>query len=152
LRLLLDEMYAPAVAVELRARGHDVLSVHEADPALVGAADSEVLSAAVSAERVLVTENVRDFRPLEIAILEGAITTTGSSTPATVSSVAARRERPGTSCGRLTRSCVLRRPCATGLSFSPGRPADDPTPLASRPAGSEVEAEAAVRVAARRRV
>jgi predicted nuclease of predicted toxin-antitoxin system len=95
LRLLLDEMYAPAVAVELRARGHDVLSVHEADPALVGAADSEVLSAAVSAERVLVTENVRDFRPLEIAILEGAITTTGSSTPATVSSLAARRERPG---------------------------------------------------------
>src|SRR4051794_16623233 len=64
-------MYAPAVAIELRARGHDVLSVHEADPALVGASDAEVLSAAVSAERLLVTENVRDFRPLEIAILEG---------------------------------------------------------------------------------
>ena len=64
-------MYAPAVAVELRARGHDVLSVHEIDPVLVGASDAEVLSAAVSAERVLVTENVRDFRPLEIAILEG---------------------------------------------------------------------------------
>src|SRR5918911_356755 len=64
-------MYAPAVAVELRARGHDVLSVHEADPVLVGASDAEVLSAAVSAERVLVTENVQDFRPLEIAILEG---------------------------------------------------------------------------------
>lgn len=70
MRLLLDEMYAPAVAVELRARGHDVLSVHEADPVLAGASDAEVLSAAVSAERVLVTENVRDFRPLEIAILE----------------------------------------------------------------------------------
>ena len=71
MRLLLDEMYAPAVAVELRARGHDVLSVHEIDPVLVGASDAEVLSAAISAERVLVTENVRDFRPLEIALLEG---------------------------------------------------------------------------------
>jgi hypothetical protein len=70
LRLLLDEMYAPAVAVELRAPVHEVLSVHEADPALVGASDAEVLSAAVSAERVLVTENVRDFRPLETALLE----------------------------------------------------------------------------------
>ena len=72
MRLLLDEMYASAVAVELRARGHDVLSVHEADPVLGGASDAKVLSAAVSAERVLVTENVRDFRPLEIAILEGS--------------------------------------------------------------------------------
>lgn len=71
MRLLLDEMYAPAVAVELRARGHDVLSVHEADPVLVGASDAEVLSTAVSAERVLVAENVRDFRPLEVGILEG---------------------------------------------------------------------------------
>src|SRR5262245_20479241 len=64
-------MYAPAVAVELRARGHDVLSVHEAEPVLVGASDAEVLVAALSAELVLVTENVRDFRPLEIATLEG---------------------------------------------------------------------------------
>jgi hypothetical protein len=96
LRLLLDEMYAPAVAVELRARGHDVLSVHEADPVLVGASDAEVLFAAVSAERALVTENVRDFRPLEIAISRSskrAITTTGSSTRATISSLAARRRR-----------------------------------------------------------
>jgi hypothetical protein len=48
-----------------------VLSVHEADPVLVGASDVEVLAAAVSEERALVTENVRDFRPLETALLEG---------------------------------------------------------------------------------
>src|SRR4051794_12111027 len=64
-------MYARAVAVELRARGNDVLWVHEADPVLVGASDAEMLSAAVATERVLVTQNVRDFRPLDIAILEG---------------------------------------------------------------------------------
>lgn len=64
-------MYAPAIAVELRARGHDVLSVHEADPVLVGASDDEVMAAAVSEERTLVTENLRDFWPLETAVLEG---------------------------------------------------------------------------------
>ncbi len=70
MRLLLDEMYAPAIAVELRARGHDAVSVHEAaDPQLVGSPDDEVLAAAASAQRVLVTENVRDYRPLELARL-----------------------------------------------------------------------------------
>lgn len=68
MRLLLDEMYSPAIAVELRARGHDVLSVHD-DAALVGAPDDEVLAAARTEERALVTENVRDYRPLEVALL-----------------------------------------------------------------------------------
>jgi hypothetical protein len=66
LRLLLDEMYAPAVAAELRARGDDAASVH--DPAhghLEGALDADVLAAARREERALVTENVRDFRLLE---------------------------------------------------------------------------------------
>jgi hypothetical protein len=70
LRLLLDEMYAPAVAAELRTRGHDVASVH--DPAyahLGGASDSDILAAALHEERALVTENVRDFRPLERELL-----------------------------------------------------------------------------------
>ena len=30
MKLLLDEMYAPAIAEQLRARGHDVASVHDA--------------------------------------------------------------------------------------------------------------------------
>ena len=70
MRLLLDEMYAPAIAVELRVRGHDVVSVHEStSPALVGAPDEEVLAAAQVEERALVTENVRDYRPLEVALI-----------------------------------------------------------------------------------
>jgi hypothetical protein len=69
LRLLLDEMYTPAIATELRAQGHDVVSVHEAIPPLAGSADEEVLKFAVSRERALVTENVRDYRPLEAALL-----------------------------------------------------------------------------------
>lgn len=68
MKLLLDEMYAPAIPTQLRLRGHDVVSVHE-DPALVGAPDDEVLAAAQAAGRALVTENVRDYRPLEAALL-----------------------------------------------------------------------------------
>lgn len=70
MRLLLDEMYAPAIAQELRGRGHDVVSVHDAaSPALAGASDPEVLSAAQAGGRALVTENVRDFRPLEADLI-----------------------------------------------------------------------------------
>ncbi|MCP9487067.1 MAG: DUF5615 family PIN-like protein [Gaiellaceae bacterium MAG52_C11] len=70
MRLLLDEMYSPALAVELRARGHDVVSAHDPGHGLVvGASDADVLVAAQSEERALVTENIRDFRPLEIGIL-----------------------------------------------------------------------------------
>jgi hypothetical protein len=70
LRLLLDEMYAPAVAAGLRARDHDVVSVHEASHVfLAGVADADVLAAARREERTLVTENVRDFRPLENSLL-----------------------------------------------------------------------------------
>src|SRR5204862_8116321 len=63
-------MYAPAIAEELRVRGHDVASVHVpeyADPA--GASDGDVLAAAQRDERTLVTENLRDYRPLETGLL-----------------------------------------------------------------------------------
>ena len=70
MRLLLDEMYAPAIAAELRARGHDVISAHDPGHALpTGASDADVLAAAQRDERTLVTENVRDYRPLESALL-----------------------------------------------------------------------------------
>lgn len=63
-------MYASAVAAGLRARGHDVVSVHDAGQThLAGASDADVLAAAQREERTLVTENVRDFRPLESALL-----------------------------------------------------------------------------------
>lgn len=70
MRLLLDEMYTPAVAEALRARGHDVVSVHDlAYRFLAGASDADVLAAARGEECTLVTENVRDFRLLEGALL-----------------------------------------------------------------------------------
>lgn len=62
-RLLLDEMYPPALAEQLREHGHDVLAV-AALPDLVGSADDQVLEAATGAGRCLVTENVRDFAVL----------------------------------------------------------------------------------------
>lgn len=66
MKLLLDEMYPPVIAEQLRARGHDVVSVHDADyRRLEGAPDEEVFAAALAEERALVTENVPDFRRLE---------------------------------------------------------------------------------------
>lgn len=66
MKLLLDEMYPPAVAEQLRARGHDVVSVHDPDyRRLEGAPDEEIFAAALVEERALVTENVPDFRRLE---------------------------------------------------------------------------------------
>jgi predicted nuclease of predicted toxin-antitoxin system len=66
MKLLLDEMYAPTVAEQLRRRGHDVASVH--DPGyrtLEGAPDEEIWRTAISTDRALVSENVRDFRRIE---------------------------------------------------------------------------------------
>jgi len=67
-RLLLDEMYPLRIADELQRRGHDVLSVHERPGR--GTPDSDVFEFASEAGRALVTENVRDFRPLASARLE----------------------------------------------------------------------------------
>lgn len=66
MKLILDEMYPPAVAEQLRACGHDVVSVHDPEHRyLEGAPDEEVFAAALAEERALVTENVPDFRRLE---------------------------------------------------------------------------------------
>jgi len=77
-KLLLDEMYPPAVAEQLRARGHDVVSVHDAEyRSLEGAPDEQIFAAALAEERALVTENVPDFRRLEAdALAQGEAYTT----------------------------------------------------------------------------
>lgn len=70
MRLLLDEMYPPEVAEQLRARGHDVVSVHDPEYRhLEGAPDEEIFVAAQAERRALVTENVPDFRRLEAGAL-----------------------------------------------------------------------------------
>lgn len=101
MRLLLDEMFAPAVAAALRARDHDVVSVHDASHVfLAGVADADVLAVARREERALVTENVRDFRPLESSLLAagshhaGLVYTSNRQFP---------RGDPGTT-GRLVRA------------------------------------------------
>ncbi len=66
MRLLLDEMYPPRIALQLRKRGHDVVAVAER-PELRTMDDEILLGAATADARVLVTENLIDF--VEIANL-----------------------------------------------------------------------------------
>ena len=67
MKLLLDEMYPRLIAIELQARGHDVASVH--DLAGRGITDEDVLAYARGEGRAVVTENVRDYRPLAEALI-----------------------------------------------------------------------------------
>jgi predicted nuclease of predicted toxin-antitoxin system len=62
-KLLLDEMLSPAIARELRDRGHDAESV-AGHPDREALPDPEVLALAQAEHRAIVTNNLRDFRPL----------------------------------------------------------------------------------------
>jgi hypothetical protein len=62
-KLLLDEMLSPAIARELRSRGHDVESV-AGHPDREALSDPDVLALACAEHRAVVTNNLRDFRPL----------------------------------------------------------------------------------------
>jgi Domain of unknown function (DUF5615) len=62
LRLLIDEHYADAIAVQLRADGHDVVTVSERR--IKGIDDESLLALAASEDRALLTNNVRDFIPI----------------------------------------------------------------------------------------
>ena len=63
MRLLLDEMHAPAVAEALVASGHDVVAV-AAEPELRGCSDRGLLEHADAADQAIVTENIGDFSSL----------------------------------------------------------------------------------------
>ncbi|MFI6072158.1 DUF5615 family PIN-like protein [Actinoplanes sp. NPDC051343] len=62
--LLLDEMYPPALAQQLRAGGHDVLAVLEVEVGLAAKTYEDVLAWAARNGRCVVTENVSDFARL----------------------------------------------------------------------------------------
>ena len=94
MRLLLDEMYPPGLAVQLRADGYDVVAVVEL-PRLVSRTDAEVARWARASDRVLVTENVADVASMDIAEHAGLLL------------VSARR-RPRTSSGRPRLLTALR--------------------------------------------
>jgi hypothetical protein len=68
-RLLLDEMFAPAVAQALRDLGHDVAAVAER-PELRALTDSDIFRAAIEQGRWLLTENVKDFRPILLQTMQ----------------------------------------------------------------------------------
>lgn len=65
-KLLLDEMHAPAVAEQLRADGHDAVAVKERTE-WIGLPDKDLLDAAAAEGRAVVTENVKDFAALDRA-------------------------------------------------------------------------------------
>jgi predicted nuclease of predicted toxin-antitoxin system len=69
-RLLLDEMFSPAIAAELRERGHDVIAVADR-PDLRAKSDEEIFAWASMEARWLLTENVKDFRPIMLRALPG---------------------------------------------------------------------------------
>ena len=66
MRLLLDEMHAPAIADALTEASFDVVAV-AADPSLRGSSDADLLDHAAATGRALVTENVGDFSVLAAA-------------------------------------------------------------------------------------
>jgi hypothetical protein len=62
-KLLLDEMLSPAIARELRARGHDAEAI-AGHPDREALSDPEVLALARAEHHAVVTNNLQDFRPL----------------------------------------------------------------------------------------
>jgi len=62
--VLLDEMYPPALAQQLRAAGHDVVAVLDVEVGLAAKTDDDVLAWAARNDRCVVTENVADFARL----------------------------------------------------------------------------------------
>ena len=64
MKLLLDAMYSPTIAEQLRRRGHDVIAAKE-DPDLATLGDDVLFAAAQGDGRALVTENLKDFLPLD---------------------------------------------------------------------------------------
>ncbi len=62
MRFLIDEMFSPDVAHQLRERGHD--AVHVAELALRAVPDPDLLTVAATQARVVMTENAADFVPL----------------------------------------------------------------------------------------
>ena len=63
MRLLLDEMYPPAIAEQLGRRGHDADAV-AARAELRALSDADLFACAQQERRVVVTENTADFVPL----------------------------------------------------------------------------------------
>jgi hypothetical protein len=75
-RLVLDEMFSPAIAAAFRDLGHDVIAVAERGE-LRAMSDEDVFAWATSQGRWLLTENVKDFRPILLRALQADTSTMG---------------------------------------------------------------------------
>lgn len=78
-RLLLDEMYPPALAPALQAHGIDAVAVLYPGIGLSGRSDEDVLQWATDHQRVVVTENVKDFALLAASMTHRGIVFVSSS-------------------------------------------------------------------------
>jgi hypothetical protein len=67
--LVLDEMFSPRIAVVLRDRGYDVVAVAERDDQRA-TTDDDLFAWATADGRWLLTENVKDFRPIMLRVLQ----------------------------------------------------------------------------------
>jgi hypothetical protein len=105
-RALLDEQLSPQIAVLLRQAGYDVVAVAERDD-LAGRSDRSIFEAASSEQRVVVTNNIKDFRPLAsewlaqgrihggLILLPSSRTRTRNAVPALVAAIeGVLREHP----------------------------------------------------------
>lgn len=63
MKVLLDEHLSPLIALALRDRGFDAASVSERGD-ITSASDEVVMEVASLQERAVVTNNVKDFRPI----------------------------------------------------------------------------------------
>lgn len=63
MKALLDEQLSPEIAGLLRKIGYDVAAVAER-PDLVGCSDRTILELTTAENRTVVTNNIKDFRPL----------------------------------------------------------------------------------------
>jgi hypothetical protein len=75
-RLLLDEMFSPAIAAALRDLRHDVLAVAERGE-LRAMTDQDIFALATAQGRWLLSENVKDFRPILLRALQADTAVTG---------------------------------------------------------------------------
>jgi hypothetical protein len=62
-KALLDEQLSPQIAVVLRQHGYDIVAVADRFD-LVGCSDRRILEIASDELRAVVTNNIKDFRPL----------------------------------------------------------------------------------------
>jgi predicted nuclease of predicted toxin-antitoxin system len=93
-RLLLDEMLSPRIALGLREGGHDVQAVKRDPPDLASRRDSEIVQLIAVERRAIVTNNIADFQSIHDRFMTageehyGMVFTFDSTMPRTKAAVA----------------------------------------------------------------